>query len=64
MDMDAAIWAAEAAAIIMGGAGAAGTITAGATIVITKILAVARHCPGGSGGFSDNNWPRLPDAAS
>jgi hypothetical protein len=46
MDMDAGIWAAEAAAIIMGGAEAAGTIMAGAIIVTTKILAVARHCPG------------------
>jgi hypothetical protein len=51
MDMDAGIWAAEAAAIIMGGAAAADTITAGATIVITKIPAVASHCPGGSCGF-------------
>jgi hypothetical protein len=64
MDMDAGIWAAEAAAIIMGGAEAAGTITAGATIVITKTFAVASHCPGDSCGFSDSNWPRLPDAAS
>jgi hypothetical protein len=63
MDMDAGIWAAAAAAIIMGGAEAAGTITAGAIIVITKTFAFASHCPGG-GGFSDSNWPRLPDAAS
>ena len=62
--MDAGIWAAEAAAIIMGGAAAADTITAGATIVITKILAVANHCPAAAAVFSDSNWPRLPDAAS
>jgi hypothetical protein len=62
--MDAGIWAAAAAAIIMGGAEAAGTITAGAITVVTKAFAFARHCPSGSGGFSDSNWPRLPDAAS
>jgi predicted anti-sigma-YlaC factor YlaD len=46
MGTAAGIWAAEAAAIIMVGAAAADTIMAGATIVITKILAVASHCPG------------------
>ena len=56
--MDAGIWAAAAAAIIMGGAEAAGTIT-----VITKTFALASHCPGECRSFSDSNWPRF-DAAS
>jgi len=64
MDTDAGTWAAAVAAIIMGGAEAAGIITAGAITVITRTFAFVSHCPGDSGGFSDSNWPRLPDAAS
>ena len=61
--MDAGIWAAAAAAIIMAGAEAAGTITAGAITDITKTFALASHCPGECRSFSDSNWPRF-DAAS
>ena len=46
MDMDTGIWAAAAAAIIMAGAEAAGTITAGAIIVITKTFAFRQPLPG------------------
>jgi hypothetical protein len=46
--MDTDIWAAAAAAIIMGGAEAADTIMAGAIIVITETFAFASHCPGES----------------
>ena len=42
----AGIWAAAAAAIIMGGAGAVDTITDGAITVTTRTSAGAAHCPG------------------
>lgn len=44
--MDAGIWAAADAAIIMGGAEAAGTITAGAITVVTKAFAFRQPLPG------------------